>query len=1249
MIRTGPKLRGELSELGNWLEGMHLPPEVLQVLGQGRIEKVEIGLRNREWTINLVLLDQVDKEYLQDLSEVWKLRVPGLQEVNWRVYYHFGPIQAAQELTSRWEYYTTRIIEEISVLKGWLEMTTIRISEGDRLTVLLKSRVAQQWLEGKGAKGLIADWLDQNLGWRPQVFWELSELVQDQVRETQTEDQQYLSAYLAQNDPECPKQIETANSKAEKLPGKAKCWLGRQISTKPIPLKQLVEEERSVTVQGRVFELSVRELRSRRTMVVFNLTDNTDSISVKLFLEEADKNRVLSNLNDGDWILVKGPAQVDRYSQELNLLAQDINAGTAPERKENSLQKRVELHLHTKMSAMDGFVEIKSLMKRLAAWGHQAVAITDHGVVQSFPEAYEEARKYGIKVIYGLEGYLTEELTPKPGKKNNRPKTYHIIILAQNQQGLQNLYRLVSKGHLENFYRYPRQARQAIQQFREGLLLGTACEAGELIQAYLQGESRERLEEIASFYDFIEIQPIGNNEFLIRNEQIPDQNGLRQLNRSLLEIGDKLGKPVVATGDVHFLDPEDECYRRILQTGKGFEDAELQAPLYLRTTEDMLEEFSYLGEDNARRVVIDNPLHICDLVTELRPVPEELHAPVIEGAEEQITEMTYQKAREMYGEVLPAIVQKRIEKELNSIINNGFAVLYFIAHKLVRKSNQDGYLVGSRGSVGSSLVATLTGITEVNPLSPHYRCPGCRNSEFVLDNSVGCGADLPDKICPKCQTPYCKDGHEIPFETFMGFMGDKVPDIDLNFSGEYQGRAHRYVEELFGKEHVFRAGTITTIADRTAYGFVKKYLDGHQLKAREAEISRLVKGCTGVKRSTGQHPGGLMVVPKGNDIHQFSPVQRPADDTESAIITTHFDYEAISSRLVKLDILGHDDPTVIRMLHDLTGVDPQEVPIGEPRTMQLFSGVEPLGVDPEQIRSVVGTYGIPEFGTRFVRQMLEDTRPKAFSDLVRISGFSHGTDVWLNNAQDLIKNGQVRLAEAISTRDDIMTYLIHRGMDPSIAFKIMEDVRKGKGVKPDFEEQMQSNSIPDWYIGSCKRIKYMFPKAHAVAYVAMAFRIAYFKVYYPEAFYASFFTVRADEFDAQLIVGDINRVRLKIEEIDQKGNEATAKEKNLLIILEVALEMNARGINFLRVDLIKSDARRFILTPQGLLPPLASLQGLGQAAAASVVEARQQRSFTSVDDLRQRTRVGKNLVDVLREHGCLDFLPESDQLSLFGD
>lgn len=1251
MTRSGPQPQTEARDESHWLNNSSLPISIREALEKSEVDQVEVDRRARSWAVHLLLPRPIDARHLQQIVEIWQKRIPDLQQVQWKIHYQYSSDRAVNLLCNDWPGFVNQIIKDIPSLKGWLENSSCHVTDNNRLVVVLFSRLAYQWLEGKGARGLLTNWFQRHLGWSPQVVWDVDETGVQQLRETAEADQRYVAEILVKDNRGGTPDKEIGWVLKSEQSGKSgitdKVWFGREIKSEAVPIKHLIEEEKSITVQGRIFDLSIRELRSGRTLVVFNITDNTDSITVKFFLESKDKARVLEYLREDAWILVRGSAQVDRFSQELTLMAQDINGAKAPERKDLAEKKRVELHLHTKMSSMDGLVNIKDLMKQLAKWGHSAVAITDHGVVQAFPDAHEVAAKYGIKVIFGVEGYLTEEIKPKPGKNKNRSRSYHIIILAKNQTGLQNLYRLVSLSHLENFYRHPRLAREKIQQYRDGLILGTACEAGELIQAYLRGEPQAILEEIASFYDFIEIQPTGNNEFLIRNGQIPSLDGLQDMNRSLLAIGEKLGKPVVATGDVHFLNPEDECYRRILQAGKGFEDAELQAPLYLRTTEEMLEEFSYLGQEKAYQVVIENPQAIAASIEELQPVPKDLHAPKIEGAEEQITEMTYQRAKELYGDPLPSLVQARVEKELNSIISNGFAVLYLIAHKLVRKSNEDGYLVGSRGSVGSSLVATLTGITEVNPLPPHYRCGHCRYSKFIVDGTAGCGADLPDRECPRCKTMLTKDGHEIPFETFLGFKGDKVPDIDLNFSGEYQSRAHRYVEELFGKDHVYRAGTIATIADRTAYGFVKKYLDEHQMHSREAEIMRLVKGCTGVKRTTGQHPGGLIVVPTGNDVHQFTPVQRPADDTESEVITTHFDYEAVSSRLVKLDILGHDDPTVIRMLQDLTGIDPRDVKLDEPKTMQLFSGVESLGVTAEQIRSTVGTYGVPEFGTRFVRQMLEDTRPKTFSDLVRISGFSHGTDVWLNNAQDLIKNGRVKLGEAISTRDDIMTYLIQRGMEPALAFKIMEDVRKGKGVKPDFEEQMRANGIPDWYIDSCKKIKYMFPKAHAVAYVMMAYRIAYFKVYYPEAFYASFYTVRADEFDAQLIVGGSQKVRAKIEELDQKGNEATAKEKNLLTILEVALEMYERGIELLKVDLAKSDAQRFLITPQGLLPPLVALQGVGLSAAASIVEARKQRFFTSVEDLRNRARLGKNIIDVLSEHGCLDRLPESDQLSLF--
>ncbi|MDA8233744.1 MAG: PolC-type DNA polymerase III, partial [Clostridia bacterium] len=1102
--------------------------------------------------------------------------------------------------------------------------------------------------------------------------------------------------------------------------------------------------------------------------------------------------------------------------------------------------KRVELHVHTKMSSMDGLASAGELIKRAAQWGHKAIAITDHGVVQAFPEADEAGQKHKIKVIYGVEGYLVDdgipivvnpaavelargeyivfdlettgfspnvneiieigavkvldgtvtqrfssfvkpehpipyeitqltgitqdmvaeappisEVLPRfmefagdgvlvahnaffdtgflrvklsqylgrsldnpildtlglarallPNLKNHKLKTvtsefeitlenhhravddaeattqvflkllnlcqeqnitsleqvntltkninldqlksYHIIILVQNQIGLMNLYRLITKSHLEYYHRHPRIPKSQLTKHREGLIIGSACEAGQLIRSYLDGASLEKLEEIAGFYDYLEIQPLGNNKFMLKEGSARSWEDLKKINQTMVELGEALNIPVVATGDVHFLDPEDEVYRRILMAGKGFDDADDQAPLYFRTTEEMLEEFSYLGETKAQEVVITNPGLIADRTEVLKPMPDDFYPPKIDGAEDQIRDMTYETAWQIYGKPLPEIVQKRVDKELNSIINNGFSVLYLIAHKLVKKSNDDGYLVGSRGSVGSSFVATMTRITEVNPLPPHYICPNCKHNEFIMDGSYGSGADLPDKDCPACGSRYKKDGHDIPFEVFLGFEGDKVPDIDLNFSGEYQPRAHKYTEELFGEGYVFRAGTTGTIAEKTAFGFVKNYLDERNTVKRSAEMNRLVQGCTGVKRTTGQHPGGVMVVPRDMDVHEFTPLQHPADDKKSGIITTHFDYHSISGRIVKLDILGHDDPTAIKMLEDLTGVDAKTIPLDEPEVLKLFSGTESLGITPEQIRSQMGTYGIPEFGTKFVRQMLEDTKPTTFSELVRISGFSHGTDVWLNNAQDLIRSGTCRLSEAISTRDDIMVYLIYQGLEPGRAFKIMEGVRKGKGVKPDDEEEMLKHDTPQWYIESCKKIKYMFPKAHAVAYVMMAFRIAYFKVYYPDAFYATYFSVRADEFDADLICQGPEAVTMMMDEIEAKGNQASQKEKNLLTILELALEMYMRGIKMARVDLNQSHATRFQILQQGLLlPSLVSLQGLGENAAKNMVAAREEGPFSSIEDLRVRARISKTVIEMLEKHGCLKGLSATDQMELF--
>ena len=825
---------------------------------------------------------------------------------------------------------------------------------------------------------------------------------------------------------------------------------------------------------------------------------------------------------------------------------------------------------------------------------------------------------------------------------------HHIIILAKNQTGIKNLYKLVSMAHLDYFARRPRLPKSIITEYREGLIIGSACEAGQLYKAVLEGKTDGELKEIASFYDYLEIQPIQNNEFLIRKGNVKDEDELRELNRKIYDLGKEMDKPVVATCDCHFLDPNDEVFRRIIMAGQGYGDADNQPPLYFRTTNEMMKEFEYLGEEACREVVIENTQKIADMVEVVKPIPDETFPPKIEGAEEDIRNMTMNKVHSIYGENLPEVVQKRLDKELNSIINNGYAVLYLIAQKLVAKSLEDGYLVGSRGSVGSSFVATMSDITEVNGLPPHYVCPNCKKSEFFLDGSISSGADLPDKNCPDCGAKYIKDGHDIPFETFLGFEGDKEPDIDLNFSGEYQAVVHKYTEVLFGKGYVFKAGTIGTVAEKTAYGFVKKYLQERGLVVSQAEIERLTIGCTGIKRTSGQHPGGIMVVPNDNEIYNFCPIQHPADDVNTDIITTHFDYHSISGRLLKLDILGHDDPTVLRMLQDLTGLDPKTIPLNDPKVISLFTSPDALGVTKEELGCEVGSYGLPEFGTKFVRQMLVDTQPKSFADLVRISGLSHGTDVWLNNAQYFIKEGYTTLKDCIATRDDIMVYLMYKDLPPKTAFTIMEKVRKGKGLSEDDEALMREKNVPDWYIESCKRIKYMFPKGHAVAYVMMAVRIAYYKVYYPEAYYTTYFTVRADDFDADLICKGEEAIKAKMEELNSLGNNISVKEKGLLTILEISYEMYKRGLNFLKVDLYKSEATKFKIEEDGIRPPLNALQGVGDNAAKSIVECRVNGEFISKEDLRLRSKVSKTVIETLDNHGCLEGMQESNQLSLFG-
>ncbi|WP_409305459.1 PolC-type DNA polymerase III [Peribacillus sp. SCS-155] len=835
------------------------------------------------------------------------------------------------------------------------------------------------------------------------------------------------------------------------------------------------------------------------------------------------------------------------------------------------------------------------------------------------------------------------------GNAYQRSRPYHCTLLAQTDVGLKNLFKLVSISAINYFYRVPRIPRSLLQKHREGILVGSGCDKGEVFEGMMQKPFEEVI-EIAEFYDYLEVHPKDVYQHMIEMEYVRDERSLEGIISNIIKLGEKLDKPVVATGNVHYLDPNDKIYRKILVNSQGGANPLNRHKLpdvHFRTTDEMLKEFEFLGPEKAKEVVVINSNKIADMIDSIKPIKDDLYTPKIEGADEEMREMSYAMARKIYGEELPEIVEARLEKELKSIIGHGFAVIYLISHKLVKKSLDDGYLVGSRGSVGSSFVATMTEITEVNPLPPHYVCPSCKHSEFFNDGSVGSGFDLPDKDCPECGTKYKKDGHDIPFETFLGFKGDKVPDIDLNFSGEYQPVAHNYTKVLFGEEYVYRAGTIGTVAEKTAYGYVKGYASDNNLHLRGAEVDRLVAGCTGVKRTTGQHPGGIIVVPDYMDIYDFSPIQFPADDKTSEWKTTHFDFHSIHDNLLKLDILGHDDPTVIRMLQDLSGIDPKTIPTDDPEVMKIFSGTESLGVTEEQIMCKTGTLGIPEFGTRFVRQMLEDTKPTTFSELVQISGLSHGTDVWLSNAQELIYNKICTLSEVIGCRDDIMVYLIYQGLEPSLAFKIMESVRKGKGLSEEFEAEMRKNEVPEWYIDSCKKIKYMFPKAHAAAYVLMAVRIAYFKVHLPLLYYAAYFTVRAEDFELEAMVRGSQAIKAKIEEINSKGLDASTKEKNTLTVLELALEMCERGFSFNKVDLYKSSASEFIIEDNTLIPPFNAIPGLGTNAALNIVRAREGGEFLSKEDLQQRGKVSKTIMEYLDKQGCLESLPDQNQLSLF--
>ncbi len=1226
---------------------------------------------------------------------------------------------------------------------------------------------------------------------------------------------------------------------------------GRDFEGDAVEIDKIDGEIGEVILRGKVIRKEKRELRSGKTLIIFDLTDFTDTMTVKMFAREETLEDIDYAVKEGAFIRLKGVTTIDKFDGELTLgsvsgikKSEDFTG----KRMDNSLEKRVELHCHTKMSDMDGVSEVKDIIKRAKKWGMDAIAVTDHGCVQAFPDANHALDKGDeFKVIYGVEGYLVDDLkqlvdNPKgqafdgdfvvfdlettglsPEKNRiieigavkvsggqivdrfstfinpeipipfeiekltsindnmvigapkieemlpeflkfcgdaplvghnaafdvsfiahnaarqnipfsptvldtvtmaqhllpnlNRYKldtvakaldislehhhravddaeataeifvafvkmlkdrgiedvdglnamsemslemirkmpTYHVIILADSDEGRVNLYRLVSFSHLDYYARRPRIPKSVLQKYRKGLIIGSACEAGELYQALLRGASDAAIARIVNFYDYLEIQPLGNNAFMLREEKstVKTWEDLMDLNRKIVDLGDQFGKPVCATCDVHFLDPQDEIYRRIIMAGQGFKDSDEQAPLYLRTTEEMLKEFEYLGAEKAYEVVVTNTRKIAARCEKISPVRPDKCPPVIPDSDKTLRKICYDRAHEIYGENLPEIVVARLERELNSIISNGFAVMYIIAQKLVWKSNEDGYLVGSRGSVGSSFVATMAGITEVNPLSPHYYCPNCHyydfDSEEVKKFGGMAGCDMPDRTCPVCGKPLKKEGFDIPFETFLGFKGNKEPDIDLNFSGEYQSKAHDYTEVIFGKGQTFRAGTIGTLADKTAYGYVKNYFEEHGVRKRNCEINRIVQGCVGVRRTTGQHPGGIIVLPLGEEIYSFTPVQHPANDMTTSTVTTHFDYHSIDHNLLKLDILGHDDPTMIRMLQDLTGLDPvKDIPLDSKEVMSLFQNTSALGITPEDIGGCkLGALGIPEFGTDFAMQMLIDAKPKYFSDLVRISGLSHGTDVWLGNAQTLIQEGKATIQTAICTRDDIMIYLIQMGLDQELSFTIMESVRKGKGLKPEWEEEMKAHNVPDWYIGSCKKIKYMFPKAHAAAYVMMAWRIAYCKVFYPLAYYAAFFSIRASGFSYELMCQGRERLEYHLADYRKRQDSLSQKEQATLRDMRIVQEMYARGFEFLPIDIYQAKARHFRIVDGKLMPSLSSIDGLGEKAADAIVDAAADGPFLSKEDFRNRTKVSKTICDLMADLNILGDLPESNQLSLF--
>lgn len=1425
---------------------------LLEAFQGTEVRKLTIHKKERTVSIEIAANKMIPLQKQEELKGALLESLPGIQAVSLAVFYELTDKTPEALAAGYWGSIKTLVSQKSKICAGVIADAEWRVTE-HKLQILVKHNMAY-YLAQKHLDDAIANMIHTETGetllvqFKNQKATEADRAALENNRKKKFEE---LSRQIITTQAEAVQEKANAEVAAVSSSVSKGILLGKEINgtnQKIIDTKILGE---NVIIEGSIYNIEPREIRGEKYIVSFDITDLSDSTTVKFFVKKSVFDAELSDkIKKGKHLRVQGEVQFDKYTKEIDIMAKNIMAAAAPPpRMDDAEEKRVELHLHTQMSSMDGVTPVKKYIERAIAWGHKAIAITDHGVVQAFPDAMNAIGKSDLKVIYGVEAYLiddlgsvvtmprgqslddtfvvfdiettglskeTESITeigavkvvdgkiidrfstfvnperPIPAEitkltgitnemvadapviteilpkflefcqdavlvahnanfdtgfirlnaerkcgievKNTvldtlelsrallpelkkhkldiiceqlgvsleghhravndaeataevflkfidmlvekeiykvddinvfssqtvnykKLKAYHAIILAKDYVGLRNLYELISLSHIDYYFRRPRIPKSKLIQHREGLILGSACEAGELYRALLDKKPKQVIEELVNFYDYLEIQPLGNNRFMIESPKVESVHSMEDIiaiNKQIVALGEEHNKPVVATCDVHFIDPQDAVFRKIIMAAEGFADADKQAPLYFRTTKEMLKEFTYLGEEKAREIVITNTNKIADMIEKIKPIPDDTFPPKIEGADEELRQICMDKAISIYGDPLPPIVQDRLETELNSIISNGYAVLYIIAQKLVWKSVADGYLVGSRGSVGSSFAANMAGITEVNSLPPHYICDHCKYSDFesetvkafAMEEASGC--DMPDKDCPVCGHKLRKDGHDIPFQTFLGFEGDKEPDIDLNFSGDYQQQAHAYTEVLFGKGKVFKAGTIGTLADKTAYGFVKKYFDAREITPHNAEIQRLTEGCTGVKRTTGQHPGGLMVVPSDHDIHEFCPIQRPANDVNSTVTTTHFDYHSISGRLLKLDLLGHDDPTVIRMLYDLTGVNPQDVPLGDPETMSLFESPKALGVTEEEINCKTGTLGIPEFGTKFVRGMLIDTKPKTFADLLRISGLSHGTDVWLGNAQTLIENGTITLKETISTRDSIMIYLINKGVEKKKSFKIMEKVRKGKGLTEEDIADMKASDVPDWYIESCQKIKYMFPKAHAAAYVMMAFRIAYFKINYPEAYYASYFSVRAcDDFDYSCMCQGIDVARDAIREIQAKGQEATAKDKNKQTVLEIVVEFYARGFKFCPIDLYRSDAKNFLPTEEGLLPPFSSLQGLGVNAAQSIVEGRKDGEFNTLEELKERTSLGRSLIDLLKENGVLDGIPETNQLCLF--